>query len=117
VAKAALSKGGLTALDGRSAEARALKAWKAEIVADLGGDLSAQQLTLLDSAAVSMALLAVADAYLRELGAGIVNRKRKTFVPLVQERLRVAQHVADTLKTLGLARVAKTVPALAEVMS
>ena len=36
----ARSKGGLSALDGRSALARAVRDWRAAVAADLGGSLS-----------------------------------------------------------------------------
>ena len=113
----ALSHAGLSALDGRSAQARALKVWKAQVAGDLGDDLSAQERTLLDVAAVDMALLAVADSWLRENAAQVVNRRRRTFVPLVAERLRVAGHLADTLKLLGLKRRARQVPSLRDYLA
>lgn len=90
----AASRAGLSAPDGRSTQARALKVWKAQVAADLGDDLSAQQRTLLDVAAVDMALLSVADAWLKEHAGEVVNKRKRTFVPLVLERLRVASHLA-----------------------
>jgi hypothetical protein len=98
---AATSRNGLSALAGRSSAARAIKLWQAQIAADLGEDLSAQQRTLLDVAAVDMALLAIADAWLKENADALIDRRRRTFVPLVAERLRVASHLANLLKTLG----------------
>jgi hypothetical protein len=114
---AATKRDGVSAMDGRSTTARALKLWKTQVAADLGDDLSAQQRTLLDVAAVDMALLSVADAFLRENAGQLVNRKRKTFVPLVAERLRVATHLADVLRTLGIARVPKPSKSLAEILA
>jgi hypothetical protein len=104
----ALTKGGLSALDGRSAAARAVGRWKAAVEADLG-DLSTAERTLLDAAAGDVALLAVADSWLREHAETVINRRRKTFAPLVAERLRVASHLADLLRTLGLKRRAREV--------
>ena len=103
----ALSTRGLSALDGRSAEARSLRDWKAQIAADLGDDLSGQELTLLDAAALDMALLALADAWLQENAAVVINKRKRCFVPLVAERLRVASHLAELLSKLGLKRRAK----------
>lgn len=113
--QAALTKRGISALDGRSASARHVARWKADVTADLGGDLSTAKRTLLEVAAMDVALLAVADSWLREHAAGVINRKRKTFVPLVTERLRVAAHLADVLKLLGLERKAREVPSLDEL--
>src|SRR5262245_31228771 len=84
---AATSHAGLSALDGRSSAARAIRQWQAQVSADLGDDLSAQERTLLDVAAVDMAVLAVADSWLKTNAAAVVNRRRKAFVPLVAERL------------------------------
>ena len=116
-AQRALSKRGISALDGRSVEARALKLWKAQVAADLGDDLSAQQRTILDVAAVDMALLSVADAWLRENAEKIVNRRRRALVALVEQRLKVASHLAGLLKDLGLERRAKDVPRLADYLA
>lgn len=101
---AATTRDGLSALDGRSTQARAIKLWTQQVTADLGGDLSAQQRTLVDIAAVDMALLAVADAWLKENAGQVVNRRKRAFVPLVAERLRVVQHLSDVLVQLGLER-------------
>jgi hypothetical protein len=108
----ATTRAGLSALDGRSSTARAIKLWKAQMAADLGDGLSSQERTILDVAAVDMALLAVADAWLKENAGRVVNKRRRAFVPLVEQRLRVASHLAELLKTLGIKRVAKQVPTL-----
>jgi hypothetical protein len=83
------------------------------LAADLGDDLSTAQATLLEVAAQDVALLAMADSWLREHADAVINRGRKTFVPPVAERLRVASHLADTLRLLGLERRARPVPSLA----
>jgi hypothetical protein len=116
---AALSRSGLSALDGRSALARAVRDWKAAVAEDLGGDvtLSQAQRTLLEAAAVDVVLLGVADAWLRENASSVVNKRKRAFVPLVEQRLRVATHLAGLLETLGLKRVPKPVPTLGELMS
>jgi hypothetical protein len=113
----ATSRAGLSALDGRSSAARAIKLWKAQVSADLGDNLSAQERTLLDVAAVDMVLLAVADAWLRENAAKVVNKRRRAFVSLVEQRLRVATHLADQLRLLGLKRVPKPLPSLSELLA
>lgn len=117
--KAALSRRGLSALDGRSAIARAVRDWRASVASDLGGEdlLSRAQQTLLDVAAQDVVLLTVADSWLREISSGIINRRKRAFVPLVEQRLRVASHLAGLLETLGLKRVAKEVPTLRELLA
>jgi len=114
----ALSKRGISALDGRSAIARAVRDWRASVAGDLGGEevLSQQQRTLLDVAAQDVVLLSVADAWLRENAEKIVNKRRRALVPLVEQRLKVASHLTGLLKDLGLERKAKPLPGLAEYM-
>ena len=115
-AQRALSKRGISALDGRSAIARAVRDWRAAVASDLGGDelLSQQQRTLLDVAAQDVVLLTVADGWLRENAEKIVNRRRRALVPLVEQRLKVASHLTGLLKDLGLERKAKVIPSLVE---
>ncbi len=110
---------GLAALDGRSALARSIRAWKADVVADMGGpdNLSRAQATLIDAAARDLALLEVADAFLLEQGGRIVDRTKRAFVPLVEQRLKVMDHLGRTLAMLGLKRVARPVQTLAEVLA
>jgi hypothetical protein len=105
----ALTKGGLSALDGRSSAARAVSAWKQAVAEDLGGveTLSQAQLTLLDLAAVDVALIALADDWIRSMGAGILSKRRGTYRPVVRDRQRVADHLAGLLKQLGLERRAR----------
>jgi hypothetical protein len=43
---AATSRAGLSALDGRSSTARAIRLWQAQIASDLGDELSSQERTL-----------------------------------------------------------------------
>ena len=115
----ALSKGGISALDGRSAIARAVRDWRASVAGDLGGEevLSQQQRTLLDVAAQDVVLLSVADGWLRENAEKIVNKRRRALVPLVEQRLKVASHLTGLLKDLGLERRAKALPGLRELMT
>lgn len=62
--------------------------WRAGVVSDLAArpELSQPERTLLDVSAVDMALLAVADAWLRENADKVVNKRRRPFVPLVERR-------------------------------
>jgi hypothetical protein len=114
-----MSEKGLSALDGRSAIARAVRGWRAEVAQDLGGRdaLSQAKRTLLDVAAQDVVLLSITDTWLRENPGLVVNKRKRSLAPIVLERLRVAQHLADTLRSLGLDRVAKDVPTLASYMA
>ena len=116
-AKAALSRKGLAAIDGRSALARTVRDWRAEVEADLGGEetLSRAQRTLLDLAAQDLVLFCLADAWLRQNSNALINRKRRAFAPLVEQQLKVATHLRGLLVDLGLKRVPKDLPSLGDV--
>ena len=79
--KVALSRRGLSALDGRSAAARAVSRWRSATLSDLGDDLSTAQTTLLEIAAQDVALLAVADGWLRANAEAVINRRKKAGRP------------------------------------
>lgn len=115
--KAALSKRGLSALDGRSALARTVRDWRADVASDLGGEetLSRAQRTLLDLASQDVVLVSLADAWMRENSNALINRKRRAFAPLVEQQLKVATHLRGLLVDLGLRRVPKELPTLGEV--
>lgn len=98
---------GMSAVDRRSAGYRAVKAWRAEMVEALGGEqqVSPQRLTLLELAARSRLFLDHIDSYLLELPTLII-RRRKSVIPIVEQRQRLADSLARQLQTLGLDRVA-----------
>lgn len=115
--KRVVSGRGLSALDGRSAEARALKAWRADVERDLGGNVSTAQATLIEEAAVDLVVVWAADRWLRENAGQVVNKRSRGFVPLVAERLRVAAHLTETLRALGLERRQPPAPTLNELLA
>ena len=63
-----------------------------------------------------MALILIADVWIAEMGPKILNRRTGQFRPIVAERERIATHLTKTLKELGLRRVARPVPTLADVI-
>src|SRR5713226_3812575 len=78
---------GLEGIDRRTSAARGLLQWRSQLVADLGGieNLSTQKLTLIDLASRTKALLDHCDSWL--LGErSIINKRRKSLVPLVLQR-------------------------------
>ncbi|MBI3932396.1 MAG: hypothetical protein HY317_03195 [Acidobacteria bacterium] len=117
--KAALSNRGISALDGRSALARAVRDWRAAVASDLGGEegLSQAQRTVLDVAAQDVVLLTVADSWLRENAEAVINRRYRRFVPLVEQRLKVASHLTGLLEKLGLERRAREIPRLSDYLA
>jgi len=87
---------------------RAIKAWKTEIIEALGGEamITPQRRTLLELASRSKLSLDHADAYLLGLPS-LINRRKKCFIPLVDQRERVAEALAKRLIQIGLDRVEK----------
>lgn len=109
---------GLGAIDRRTAVARALWAWRKDLIEDLGGDAatSAQQRALLDLACQTKLLLDSVDAWLLEQPT-LVNARRRTVLPVVLQRQQLADALARYLTTLGLERRARRVPVLSEYLA
>ena len=97
---------GLNAIDRRTAAARALLAWRSEVIGALGGEdaLSPQQKTLIDLAARAKALLDHVDAWLFEQPS-LVNRRSRTLLPVLIQRQGIANDLAKLLDQLGCDRV------------
>jgi hypothetical protein len=94
-------------LDGRSAVAVAVRSLKADIRRDLGEDLSRAQELILEDAAQSWVIRQSLDDFIARQPS-LVTRKR-ALLPIVAERMRVAEHLAKQLERLGLERKAKAV--------
>jgi len=112
-----MQRRGIDALDGRSRESRALKLWRENVTVDLGNDLSAQQRTLVDLAAVDVALIAAADSWIQANAGQVISKRRKSFAPLIAERTRLASHLQGVLMALGLERKAPPIATLAEILA
>ena len=97
-------------LDGRSKVAVAVRQWKADVRADLGDDLTRAQETLLEHAARAWVILGALDDWLMRQPS-LVTRKRAV-VPVVMQRMQIADSLGRTLGQLGLGRVARDVPSL-----
>ena len=115
--KRAVTKYGSRAIDGRSKLAYALKAWQRDLIADLGGDdnISTQQRTIVELAAVSKLLLNSIDAWLLERPS-LFQRGDRALLPVVIQRQQLADGLARYMNQLGLERRAK-VRTLQEILS
>ncbi len=111
--KARLKLRGLHAIDRRSAAARALAAWRRELVEDLGGQsaISTQELAILDLAAQTKLLLDSVDAWLMEQPT-LVNARRRTLLPVVLQRQQLADALARYMGQVGLKRRRPEMPSL-----
>ena len=114
---AKVSTKGLRALDGRSAGYRALMEWKAELLRDLGGEesLSAQEKVLVDVALRTKLFIDHVDLFLMEQES-LVNRKRRSTYPVVQQRNSLVNVLLNVMGQLGLERREKRLPALDEYL-
>lgn len=100
-------------LDERSSLFRALKEKEAELTAALGGDVSPQQQALINDTVKTMLYLGSLDCYLSALKS-LVRKGRVHGV--LSERTRLAAHMRENLRTLGLSRMAKE-PTLDDLLS
>ena len=102
-------------LDGRSAVAVAVRHWKADVTRDLGGDLSRAQETLLEAAAQAWVILSSLDDWIARQPS-LVTRKR-TLLPIVMQRMQVAEGLAKHLERLGLERREQPVQSLEQYLA
>jgi len=98
-------------LDGRSAVAVAVRAWKADVRRDLGGDLTRAQETILEAAAQSWVILSSLDDFIARQPS-LVTKKRR-LADVVMQRMQIAEGLARNLERLGLDRRSKDVGDLA----
>ena len=116
--KARVKVRGLGAIDRRSSAARALLAWRDELITDLGGatEISAQQRAVVELAARTKLYLDSLDAYLMEQRS-VVDKRRRAVLPVVRERQTLADALARLMGQLGLERRAKRVPSLSDYLA
>jgi hypothetical protein len=105
----ALARLGTTRLDQRTTVAINVKRFKDDVVRDLGGDPSAQQLAVLEMAARTKVMLDGVDDWLLRQPSLVAVRK-KALLPALRERQQLADSFARAMTTLGLERKAKPVP-------
>ena len=103
-------------LDGRTTLAKQLAAWRADLVRDLGSDVSTQQAAVVDLAVRTKMLLDSIDAWLL-VQPSLVNARKRALIPVVKERQALADALARYMGQLGLERRAKPVPDLAAYLA
>ena len=97
-------------LDGRSALAVAVRRWKDDVRRDLGCDLTRAQETILEAAAQSWVIVSSLDDWIARQPS-LVTKKR-TVLPVVVQRMQIAEGLARNLERLGLERKAGEAPDL-----
>src|SRR5512143_1482842 len=113
--KARVKVRGLDAIDKRSAAARALLAWRSELIADLGGEaaVSAQERAVAELAVRTKLYVDSVDNWLMQQPSLVLSRRRAV-LPVLVERQRLADSLARLLGQLGLGRRARPLPSLAD---
>jgi hypothetical protein len=79
-----------------------LAEWKASMVEHLGGQdrVSVAQRELIELAAAERLILHSLDAYIAELGSGVINRRHRQLYPIVEARGRQADRFQRRLEAL-----------------
>jgi hypothetical protein len=109
---------GSRAIDGRTTLAKTLGAWRAQLIADLGGhdSLSIQETALVDLTVRTKLLLDSVDEWLLRQHS-LVNMRKRALLPVVRERTQLADALARYLAMLGLTRRPKPVPSLEDYLA
>jgi hypothetical protein len=108
--KATLRTLGPRVIDRRTTLGKALATWKADLVRDLGGDVSTQQAAVVDLAVRTKLLLESIDAWLL-VQPSLVNARKRALLPVVLQRQQLADALARYMTQLGLERRAKNIEA------
>lgn len=103
--KKAWSQLGNRMLDGRSPAMVQIRKWRAELVADLGGNdaVSTQQLAIIDLAGKQKLLLDSIDTWLFSQPS-LINARKRSVIPVVLQRQQLADGLSKYLAQLGLER-------------
>jgi len=104
----ALTQVGYNAIDKRTSIGKALEKWRADLIHDLGGDVSVQQSAIIDLAIKSKLLLDSIDAWLL-IQPSLINKNKRALLPVVVQRQALADGLAKYLAMLGLERRSKEV--------
>jgi hypothetical protein len=111
--KQAIRELGSRAIDHRTAVGKALTRWRTDLVNDLGGPeaLSVQEAALVELAVKTKLMLDSVDAWLLKQPS-LVNARKRALLPVVRERIQLADALARYLYALGLQRRAAPVKSL-----
>jgi hypothetical protein len=91
-----------------------LREKECELIAALGGDPSPQERVIIADAVKTMLYVGTLDEYLISLDGGIVAKGK--VIPVVDRRTKLAGHLREDLRALGLHRRVKTL-SLSDVLS
>ena len=105
-------------IDQRTIVGKALAAWRAELLADLGGieGVSTQELALVEEAVKTKLILDSVDAWLLSQSA-LINNRSRSVLPAVRDRQALVATLRGLVGDLKLKRRTRTEPSLNEYLS
>jgi len=108
---------GSRTIDRRTRVGRALASWCEDLAGDLGGldALSTAQRALIEQAATTRLILDSIDGWLAKQPS-LIDRRKRSLLPVVRERQSLADALVRYLTALGLERRAKDVNDLASYL-
>ena len=112
-AKKHMREYGSRAIDGRTSAAKALQAWRAAVVDDLGGEdaISSMQMTLIDEAAKLKLLLHGVDAWLLSQDRPPIDKRERKMWRVVKDTMPLRNSLVQIMGMLGLERERKVIDA------
>lgn len=116
--KKALKQLGSRAIDRRTSMGKALAAWRAELLADLGGieNVTTQELALVEESVTTKLLLDSIDSWLLSQPT-LINKRTRGVIPVVRDRQALVATLRGLLSDLGLKRRTKAGPSLGEYLA
>jgi hypothetical protein len=105
--KRIIAKYGSRAIDGRSKLAYSIKAWRKDLIADLGGDVSTQQLAIIECASLTRMMISSVDAWI-VAQPSLLTRDR-VLMPVILQRQQLVNSLVSMMTQLGLQRRSKQV--------
>lgn len=116
--KVRVNHGGWGRIDKRTAAGQELIRWRKELFEDLGGEegVSTQKRALVDLICRTRLFLDSIDAWLLAQPR-LTLRTKRALLPAVRERQQLVDSLARLLGQLGLEKVEKKVPSLAEYLA
>jgi hypothetical protein len=102
----------------RTTLGKALTQWRGDLILDLGGTeaVTTQQLAIVDLAVKTKLILDSIDAWCFAQPT-LINRRRRSLLPVVKERQQLADSLAKYMAMLGLERRVKPIPSLGDYVA
>jgi hypothetical protein len=115
--KRAIAKLGARAIPGNTKLGYALRAWRQELIADLGGEanVSLAQRTIVECASTTKLMIGSLDAWIMAQPT-LLTRERK-LIPVIVQRQQLVDSLTRMLTTLGLERKHQPAKTLEQILS